>query len=172
MPIQPQDLLNSPAQWPTLQPAIDQIADLERQITHTLQAISSHDLVQDLANLAIAAADITLDGARGDTHARQSYRRIIELFHADRPIPTAWWNTPVGELCLAARLRIDGDALITPSQASAISGRSLSFLSNMVSQGKLTRFLDLQQPNPTKQTRLLRSEIKALPPTKKRQALD
>ncbi len=79
-----------------------------------------------------------------------------------------WTATPIGNLVLRAMVWIEGDELITISRAAEITGRSLTDLSGMVGRGRLTGYRDPQEPNPTKATRLRRSEVEALPKKRER----
>lgn len=58
--------------------------------------------------------------------------------------------------------------LVTISEAATLTGRSISQLSNMVKRGDLAAVLDPTEPNPTKRTRLLRSQVISLQKKPKR----
>lgn len=76
--------------------------------------------------------------------------------------PAEWWMTPMGNLALRAYYWATGDELITVTQASQITGYSLSYLSQLISRRKLTGYPDPNEPNPTRRTRLSRREVEAL----------
>ena len=61
-------------------------------------------------------------------------------------------------------LRAEGDALITMREAASIAGRSLSQISNMARRGDLVSIEDKTEPNPTRRTRLLRSQVERIKP--------
>ena len=59
-----------------------------------------------------------------------------------------------------------GDELITIGEAAEISGKSVSAISEQARKGKLTSYVDRTEPNPRRQTRLLKSQI--MPKKKKK----
>jgi hypothetical protein len=85
-------------------------------------------------------------------------------------IPPEFWSTPIGSLTLQAHLWARRDELLTPTQATEVSGHSSSALSQLADRGKLTTYLApvKDEPNPQRRTRYMRSEIEALPKPKAR----
>lgn len=83
-------------------------------------------------------------------------------------IPTAFWGTPIGDIALRAHLWARGDELVTMTAASELCGRSIGDISNMVRRGRLTGYPDVDENNPQRRTRLLKSEIDSLPPKREK----
>lgn len=72
-------------------------------------------------------------------------------------------ESPLGRLMLAAELFLLPDDLITLSEASIMSGRSLSDLSNKIKRGQLRAYSDQTVSNPTHARRVRVSDVRALP---------
>lgn len=81
---------------------------------------------------------------------------------ASYQIPQEFWETDFGQVVALAFAWVQGDELITMSEASEISGKSLSSLSQLISRGKLKYYPDPNEPNPQRARRVLKSEVKAL----------
>jgi len=77
-------------------------------------------------------------------------------------IPQEFWEAPIGQVMARAFIWLEGDELITMSQAAEISGRSASALSQLVDRRKLTVYPDPDEPNPRRRNRVRRSEIEKL----------
>jgi len=69
---------------------------------------------------------------------------------------------PMIKLGMKAWLWSLGTELITLKEASRVSGKSLSSLSQYVDRGKIRSFIDPAERNPQKRVRVIRSEIEAL----------
>lgn len=81
---------------------------------------------------------------------------------ASYQIPQDFWDTPFGQVVSLAFAWVQGDDLITMSEAAELSGKSLSTLSQMVSRGKLKSYPDPNEPNPQRARRVLKTDIEAL----------
>ena len=81
-------------------------------------------------------------------------------------IPRSFWSTPFGAMVGIAFAWVQGNELITISEAAEISGKSVSAISEQARKGKLTSYVDRTEPNPRRQTRLLKSQI--MPKKKKK----
>ena len=77
-------------------------------------------------------------------------------------IPSEFWQTPFGWMVLQAQLRVQGDALMTVTEAAEATGRSVRYISDLARRGKLTSYRDPSEKNPRRATRLLKSEVEAL----------
>ena len=86
---------------------------------------------------------------------------------ASYSIPNAWWESDLGFIVLQAHFWAMQDELITLTQASALTGRSLSGLGAMVDRGKITGYRDPGEPNSRRRTRVSKREIMQLPPLKR-----
>jgi len=58
-------------------------------------------------------------------------------------------------------VELQESALATLTEAAKILGLSPSAMSDLVYRGVLTRFVDTDEPNPTRATRVLRTELAA-----------
>jgi len=74
-------------------------------------------------------------------------------------IPRSFWETPFGWMALHAQLRVQGDELMTISEAAEVAGKSVKYISDLARRGKLTVYKDPSEPNPRRATRVLRSEV-------------
>lgn len=83
---------------------------------------------------------------------------VMSLYH----IPPAFWATPFGGMVGKAFARIRGDDLITISAAAEVLGISISAVSNRIDRGQLQAYYDLEEANPQRRRRVLRSEVEAL----------
>jgi len=77
-------------------------------------------------------------------------------------IPNAFWQSPFGSMVMIAYVWCQGDRLITITEASDLSGKSIKSISQFVVRGKLRSYPDMSEPNPRRRMRVLKSEIKAL----------
>ncbi|MCX7756125.1 MAG: hypothetical protein N2117_12920 [Anaerolineales bacterium] len=81
---------------------------------------------------------------------------------ASYAVPHEFWETEVGWATLRALIWAQGDELITISQAVAMTGKRHDWFSHAVQRGRLTAYRDPDEPNPTRRTRLLLSEVESL----------
>jgi len=77
-------------------------------------------------------------------------------------VPEEFWESQVGEIIISARMWADDDKLITATEASRISKKSLSTLNRMIASGKLTRYSEHREPNPQKRSRFSKNEVMGL----------
>ena len=102
-----------------------------------------------------------LRGANVKQDAILILEALFPNLKAPEQIWPEFWLTPLGKVLLQAILWADQDKLITLTQAAAISGRSLSHLSNYA-RGRLPHFYE-PSDNPTHTIRLRKSDVLALP---------
>jgi hypothetical protein len=76
--------------------------------------------------------------------------------------PEAFWTTPVGFMLLRAKVWANHDQLITLSEASEISGMSLSVLSQRMTRGQIPGYRDPAIKNPKHARRVRLSDLKIL----------
>lgn len=74
-------------------------------------------------------------------------------------VPRDWWATEVGWTTLRALVWAQGDELITVSEAVRLTGKRHDWFTHAVQRGKLTAYQDPGERNPTRRTRLLKSEV-------------
>lgn len=154
-------------------------AQLPRQ---TPEQLYDQLLGHTLRQIAAAAEGHLPDEMRDEVH--EACQQVCEWMWARPGMPAQytipwqeWAATPMGSLVLRALLWAEGDELITMTQASELSGRSLADLSDLVRREagrpeekcRLHAYRDPMEPNPTKALRLRRSEVLRLPkPRRKR----
>lgn len=77
-------------------------------------------------------------------------------------IPAEWYETPMGALWGMAFAKVQGDELITITQAAEIAGVSMQAIAQRIDRGTLTGYTDPSAPNPQKSRRLVRrSDVQA-----------
>ncbi len=77
-------------------------------------------------------------------------------------IPPEFWNeTPFGRMVRDAHLWARGDELITQTAAAALVGVSVRAVGQRVDKGKLTLYVDDNEPNPQKNRRVSRLEVES-----------
>lgn len=128
--------------------------------------------------ILIKAATYQLDrGYSNNVYAVRSAMHAISevFFYRSSPLKLTQRNipdlpmSPIGQVYLAADLWLDRDRLLTLSQVSQMTGRSLSDLSNLIYRGKLIRYVDRNEPNPTYATRVRASEVLSLPRSRRQE---
>lgn len=82
-------------------------------------------------------------------------------------IPRSFWGTEIGQLIVRAQLWARGDELITLTDAALIlrgaaENRDLVYVNKIIEAGKLTAYIDLNEPNRTKARRVSRADVEAL----------
>lgn len=127
-----------------------------------------------LRDIAAAAEGLLPDERKGEAY--EACQQLAEWMWARPGMPSAytipwqeWAATPVGNLVLRAMLWLEGDELITMSEAAKLSRRRLQTISDMVARGTLTGYRDPDEPNPTKATRVRRSDVERLAQKRKKQ---
>ncbi len=186
--------LSEPVQIPELYREI--VLDFLRQyVDHEIWRLRNHfglELdVQDLpANdddylrlLIAESCEQIARAAHGDTRGldqAEVYEHVQGLVEklfaipgdAEYEIPRGFWLSDFGNMVQLALVWGMGDELITVSQAVELTGRPHDWFTHAAQRGKITTYPDKTEPNPTKRTRLLKSEVLALSPskTKKRAA--
>ena len=122
--------------------------------------------VQGQQAMMIARAALDGDGVQRDEIVDCCTGLLQRLFgvpgKAEYDIPQAFWMGGFGNMTLLGMVWGMGDTLITVSDAVEMTGKRHDWFSHAVERGKLTSYPDKSEPNPTRQTRLLLSEIKAL----------
>jgi hypothetical protein len=94
-----------------------------------------------------------------DCDAVEAWLNQGSVFHKTSD---AFWTSPVGYNVLCARVWANRDQLITLSAASAISGMSLSVLSQRMTRGQLPGYRDPRIRNPRHNRRVRLSDLRTL----------
>ncbi len=71
-------------------------------------------------------------------------------------IPDVWYETPMGALWAAAFVRVQGDELITITEAAQVAGVSVQAISQRIDRGTLKAYTNPDAPNPRSERRLVR----------------
>ena len=74
-------------------------------------------------------------------------------------IPDAWYEHPMGALWAAAFVRVQGDELITITEAAELAGVSVQAMSQRVKRGTLPSFVDPAAPQRQGRTLVRRSDV-------------
>jgi hypothetical protein len=82
-------------------------------------------------------------------------------------IPNSFWQTALGQVIQHCCVWLHGDELITISEAARLlyadtSQRAIMRVQRLLKRGDLQRFIDPDEPNPQRATRVLRSEVEVL----------
>ena len=120
-------------------------------------------IAERLATIARYAAGEDLPAP----YVADSIQGVLEHLFGQVPdlpliIPSQFWQTPVGWMILQAQLRLEGDELLTLTQASEQTGIPVKRLSGMIREGRLRAVKDPNAKNPRHATRVFRSEIEQL----------
>lgn len=123
-----------------------------------------HTMIADKLSMIARAAAGDIDRANDDLAGEvyECCQSLVEhLFAAPGmtaayDIPAAFWSTPIGEMVALTFIWLERDELITLTEASRISGKSISTLSSQITRGKLRSFRDPRAANPQKAARLVR----------------
>src|SRR5574343_150026 len=75
---------------------------------------------------------------------------------ASYTIPEEFWQAPIGQMVALAFIWLEGDELITISEAARLSGKSISTISSRIKRGALRSYPDPQAANPRREGRLVR----------------
>ncbi len=140
----------------------------------TPEQLYDSPLGKTLCSIAAAAEGLLPAGRKAEV--RETCREICKWTWAKPGTATdkcripweEWSATAMGNLILQATLWAEDDELITMSEAEAISGRSLSDLSQRINRGKLQGYRDPHESNPQRATRVRRSEVLRLPKVRRR----
>lgn len=122
--------------------------------------------IAELCAMIVLIAAGETRGLRRPAVHRQIESLLEDLFTIPNgeayEIPQAFWLSQFGNLVLLARVWSANDELITVSEAVELTGRRHDFFTHAAQRGKLTVYPDIHEPNPTKRSRLLKSEILGL----------
>ena len=77
-------------------------------------------------------------------------------------MPATFWLSDFGSMVLLAMVWAMGIELITVTEAVELTGKPHDYFTHAVQRGKLSTYPDKNEPNPTKRTRLVKSEVMAL----------
>lgn len=122
-------------------------------------------IAESCEQIAIAATGKTrgLDRSEVDEHVQGLVEKLFSApGEATYEIPKSFWLSDFGNMVLLALVWAQGDELITVSEAVELTGRRHDFFTHAAQRGKLTTYPDKNEPNPTKRTRLLKSEVMSL----------
>jgi len=127
-------------------------------------------LAHQLATIARAAAghipDDADDLARGTLY--EAIQGLMEDLFAPRGlgtayhIPATFWDSPLGQMVARAYLWLKGDELITLAEAAEIRGVTIPAMSQAVSSGRLTRYVDPNASARQGRTLVSRAEVEAM----------
>lgn len=125
-------------------------------------------IAENCEQIALAAVGQTEGMNRGEVHDHaQSIVKRLFATPGVYVIPRAFWGTPFGNMVALALVWAAGDTLITVQRAVDMTGKTHSYFGRHTASGELTSYIDLSEPNPTRRTRLLLSEVEAIAPKKK-----
>jgi len=138
------------------------------QITHVPETVLyASALADQLAEIArMASGDIQpTEWNRGVVY--EGIQDLMErLFSSpllgSYEIPRAFWKTDLGAMVAAAFAKVQGDELITISEAAGLLGITTQAISHRIGRGDIMAYPDITEPNPQKRQRVLRSDIEAL----------
>ena len=116
--------------------------------------------VDDLMQASIAGVILQLAAAaNGEMKVTHSNTKEIEEclkmfcefngWESIKNAPPAFWSMPVSRIVIGAWVWMTRDQMITLTEASEISHRPLSELTQLIYRGKITIFPDHGEPNPT-----------------------
>lgn len=125
---------------------------------------------EQIARAAVGESE-GLDRGEVHDHAQGIVEKLFGVPGASEyDIPRAFWQTPFGNMVALALVWATGDTLVTVQQAVDMTGKTHSYFGRHVASGKLTSYIDLSEPNPTRRTRLLLSEVERIAPKKKKKS--
>ena len=123
-------------------------------------------IAQNCEAIARAAVGDT-DGLDRSQVLSQVRGLVTKLFsvpgESDYEFPRAFWLSDFGNMVLLGMVWGLGDELITVSQAVELTGRPHNYFTHAAQRGRFTTYPDKTEPNPTRRTRLLKSEVLAVP---------
>lgn len=128
-------------------PALLACALLEQAASGVLDLDADYERVSDAYDLVLAALTV-------------SAANVIL-------IDSTFWRTPAGWLLARVRVWLDGDELITLSEAARLvrgeaSNASRRWINEQIQRGRLIRYVDPTEPNPTRAGRVSRLAVLAL----------
>src|SRR5258706_11123088 len=138
---------------------------LAHQLPGMVKDVFDSPFAKDLYKVAAAAhQELKSTKANKEDIARICQEILVDLWL--RPgmqgrlvIPIEFWESEVGYMILTAQMWAEDDELISPVDASELSGRSLSTLNRMASSGRIIQYLDPHEPNPQHRTRFSKNDI-------------
>lgn len=82
-------------------------------------------------------------------------------------IDPEFWQSEIGQAILKVRLWLDNDELITLKEAAIIlrgnaESRDLVWINDQIKKGKLTRYIDSDEPNPQRSGRVRKLDVISL----------
>lgn len=122
-------------------------------------------VAESISQIAKIAAGQTDGVDRADAY--QGIQDLVEkLFsipgESSYTIPQEFWDSSFGSIVLLALLWCQGDELITVSEAVLLSGKSMSYFSQLITKRKIRAYNDPSEPNPQRRRRLIKREIESL----------
>ncbi len=89
-----------------------------------------------------------------------AYEKIMQLIHPqDSPPAPDFWQRPIGQLLLQARIIATNDLLMTITQAAKEIKTRPTQLSTWIARGQLPAYDDPTETNPRRRRRVLLSEV-------------
>lgn len=101
----------------------------------------------------------------------EAHDLIMTMLHGSAwngdSVDPAFWETEMGRTIEAVRFWIDCDELITISEAATLlrggtTKADLMYIRRLIDRGKLTAYTDPAENNPTRSTRVSRTEVEKL----------
>lgn len=146
-----------------LQRQLDQIAWKYQYVTGQPLPIPEEyhgEAPKELALLRQVVHDNTVDNP---SRVMAAYENILHLIHPQNNPPAPdFWQRPIGQLLLQARLIATQDKLMTITQAATVIGRQTMTLSTWIARGQLPAYNDPEEHNPRRRWRVLISEVRSL----------
>jgi len=102
---------------------------------------------------------------RPDHRAVQVIRIQQRAGDAFYTIPDTWYETKMGGLWLRAFVRLQGDELITITEAARLASVTVAAMSERIAKGKLPAYPDPNEPNPQRRQRVRRSDVTPADPS-------
>lgn len=138
-----------------------------------LKYVESGEMLADLAMIRQAGTGefSQHDDAELRDEVTQAIQQVLEfLFSGDGykyKVPSGFWKGTLGMMIAAARLWANGDELMTHRDAAVLlrgqaDQADLVHITRLVRDGKLTRYVDPDEPNPQRAGRVSRREVEAL----------
>lgn len=148
-------------------------AGLNLDTEQLLQARQQSPIGEQIATLCrIANGEITRDGndelagevmEMTQSIAETLYSTPLEYSYS---IPNEFWRTELGQVIMLAQMWARGDELITISEAAEIlygenTQAARMRVKRMIERGDLTCYVDADESNPQRETRLSRNEVES-----------
>jgi hypothetical protein len=140
---------------------------LESRIPHLPdEGLMGSVLADTLGDIARTAAGEMPETRYGEVY--EAIQSLMERLFASPTtlgtydIPEAFWATPLGAMVIRALFRVQGDELITITEAAGILGVTTQTVSHHIARGSLAAYPDPAEPNPQKARRVRRSAVEAM----------